>query len=347
MRVLLFVSDISRIGGIQQYNRSLVRALQELGFDVVLVERMDGFFSKIKFFLVALVRVFFLKVDLTICSHVNYAFFGYVGKILLNKEYFVIVHGIDVWEIKSRLRVSALEFAKKIISVSRFTSDSVIAQFPGFCKKIIIIPDTVDGERFCIFDKPKYLLNRHRIKDSVKIVLTVCRFDRNERYKGYDRVIEALPKVLEVHKELVYMLVGEGEDLARVKSLVERSSLQGNVVFVGPVLARELVDYYNICDLFIMPSRGEGFGIVYLEALACGKPVVAGNKDGSRDALLNGELGFLVDPDDVDEIAHIIIRILKKEVPARLISSDNLRERVLEIYGFESFKNRVFSVVVG
>jgi glycosyltransferase involved in cell wall biosynthesis len=90
-----------------------------------------------------------------------------------------------------------------------------------------------------------------------------------------------------------------------------------------------------------MPSKGEGFGIVFLEALACGKPVIAGNKDGSRDALLDGELGILVDPDNIDEIAETIVKVLKKDVPEKLLDGKYLRKRVLEVYGFDKFKERV------
>ena len=73
----------------------------------------------------------------------------------------------------------------------------------------------------------------------------------------------------------------------------------------------EIVDYYNLCDIFVIPSKGEGFGIVYLEALACGKPVIGGNQDGAIDALCNGELGLLIDPDSVDEIASNLSDILQ------------------------------------
>jgi glycosyltransferase involved in cell wall biosynthesis len=91
-----------------------------------------------------------------------------------------------------------------------------------------------------------------------------------------------------------------------------------------------------------MPSQGEGFGIVYLEALACGKPVLAGNKDGSRDALADGELGLLVDPDDTAEIAAEIIRVLRREhLRQENFHPELLRQKVIELFGFEAFKRAV------
>src|SRR5262245_51299351 len=91
-----------------------------------------------------------------------------------------------------------------------------------------------------------------------------------------------------------------------------------------------------------MPSQGEGFGIVYLEALACGKPVLAGNKDGSRDALADGELGLLVDPDDTAKIAAEIIRVLRREHShPKIFYPEILRQRVIELFGFNAFRRTV------
>jgi len=90
-----------------------------------------------------------------------------------------------------------------------------------------------------------------------------------------------------------------------------------------------------------MPSKKEGFGIVFLEALACGKPVIAGNKDGSVDAVLNGELGILVNPDDEDDIAKELIKVLKNDVSKKLINSEYLRTKVLEHYGIDRFIEKV------
>ena len=110
-----------------------------------------------------------------------------------------------------------------------------------------------------------------------------------------------------------YLLVGTGPDLLRIEKLAAEQGVQDAVVLAGFVPDEELCEHYNLCDLFAMPSKAEGFGIVYLEALACGKLVLAGNKDGSRDALNDGELGLLVDPDDTDEIAAESIRVLRRE----------------------------------
>jgi glycosyltransferase involved in cell wall biosynthesis len=91
-----------------------------------------------------------------------------------------------------------------------------------------------------------------------------------------------------------------------------------------------------------MPSKGEGFGIVYLEAMACGKPCLGGNQDGALDALVQGELGVLVNPDDIDEIAQALIQILQGEYPnALLYQPERLRQAVIEHFGFEIFQQQL------
>ena len=107
----------------------------------------------------------------------------------------------------------------------------------------------------------------------------------------------------------------------------------------GFVSDEELCDHYNLCDVFAMPSKGEGFGIVYLEALACGKPVLAGNKDGAVDPLINGELGCLVDPDNLQEITDSLINILQKTYPNPLIyQPEKLRQKTIEKFGYVKFR---------
>jgi len=116
-----------------------------------------------------------------------------------------------------------------------------------------------------------------------------------------------------------YILGGSGDDVGRIKNLIRDNNLHEKVILTGFIPDEEIVDYYNLCDVFVMASRKEGFGIVFIEALACSKPVIAGNKDGSVDALLNGELGVSVDPDNIEEISRAIIKVLKGEADKRLL----------------------------
>jgi lipopolysaccharide transport system permease protein len=106
-----------------------------------------------------------------------------------------------------------------------------------------------------------------------------------------------------------------------------------------------IADYYHLCDVFAMPSSAEGFGIVFLEALACGKPVIAGNIDASAEALSNGKMGILVDPDSHAEIKNALVKILKKEAPAELSDSAHLSRYARDNYGFHVFKEQVARII--
>ncbi len=154
-------------------------------------------------------------------------------------------------------------------------------------------------------------------------------------------VISTLSTMLKEIPDVKYIIVGDGDDMPRALQIVKEHGFDDRVIFAGFVPDEDLIDYYNLCDVFVMPSKKEGFVFDFLEALACGKPVIAGNKDGSRDALLDGELGILVDPDDLDGIKDAIVNVLKGEVDKRLLDREYVRKRVIEEYGFDRFKERV------
>jgi glycosyltransferase involved in cell wall biosynthesis len=143
------------------------------------------------------------------------------------------------------------------------------------------------------------------------------------------------------------LIVGTGDLVPELKAKAKELGIEGSVVFAGFVPASGLADHYRMCDVFAMPSKGEGFGIVFLEALACGRPVIAGNRDGSRDALLDGELGFLVDPDSPEAVAAALMDVLDESVPSPRKNSDYLRQKTIEAFGKERFRERTGSVLSG
>ena len=158
-------------------------------------------------------------------------------------------------------------------------------------------------------------------------------------YKGYDQIIQSLPAIRRQIPNIHYLLVGKGDDRERIEAMVKSTDVCDCVTLAGFVSDNELADHYNLCDVFAMPSKGEGFGIVYLEALACGKPTIGGDQDGAIDALCHGELGVLINPDDVEELGETIIQILqgKYSLPI-LYQPEMLRQKVIQIYGFDRFK---------
>jgi glycosyltransferase involved in cell wall biosynthesis len=177
------------------------------------------------------------------------------------------------------------------------------------------------------------------------VILTIARLASAERYKGYDQVLQALVKVREQFPSVCYLLGGRGPDRSRVAALVSALGLNRNVILAGYIADEDLISHYNLCDVFAMPSKGEGFGIVFLEAVACGKPVIAGNKDGSVDALLGGRLGTLVDPDNTSQIEAAICDVLSQRSPVSGQRSEQLRKAVIDAYGYERFKQRLCHII--
>jgi phosphatidylinositol alpha-1,6-mannosyltransferase len=147
-------------------------------------------------------------------------------------------------------------------------------------------------------------------------LLTLARLDER---KGQDMMIRAIPKILEAVPDLAYLVVGEGIMMERLWKLVSELRLESTVLFTGGVSDDDVLEYYRTCDVYAMPNRTtvtgdtEGFGLVFLEAGACGKAVIGGKAGGVPDAIRDGETGFLVDGTSVDAIAGACIKLFEDQ----------------------------------
>jgi len=362
-RILFIASGLLNTGGIEKYNQNLLKSILESGYSVKVISRNDtkdkfnnaslisyghikyDIFKKIIFSLRIFWEAFCFHPDIIICGHINFSPLCYMISRFINIKYIVLTHGIDVWHVNNKLKIKGLKEARLIATVSNFTKNKIIKQIPEVKNKIKLLPNTIDGSIFYPEPKPTYLMKRHGLKENNKIILTVARLKRTEKYKGYYKILDILPNIAREISGIKYILIGSGDDLENIQKYVKKKNLEKIVILTGYIPDSELSDYYNLCDVFVMPSKKEGFGIVFLEALACGKPVIAGNKDGSVDAVLNGELGILVNPDDEDDIAKELIKVLKNDVSKKLINSEYLRTKVLEHYGIDRFIEKVKELI--
>ncbi len=339
-RIFLLFNDLISQGGIQKYNLSLSKSLKsqfpQYKFkEICLVLKKNSLrcWDKIKFVFKVIFSVFKGTPKLLACSHINLSPLALLLKKLFELPYIVLAHGVEVWDIKKGLKFQGLSNADYIISVSSYTKNKMAENGIGK-SKIKILPNTVDTDFFSPRHIDRKLFRSLNLKNKF-IMLTVARLSKKERYKGHGIILEVLQNLSD---DFIWLVVGEGGDSRRLKEKAKRLGVSGKVWFLGKVENSKLVDYYNLCNLFIMPSQGEGFGIVFLEALACGKPVVAGNRDGSREPLLNGELGFLVNPDSKQEIIEAINIIYKGK--DKRSDSNYLREKVKENFGIEAFNKK-------
>ena len=284
--------------------------------------------------------------DLIITTHLNFVPIAYWLKIGWGIPYWTIAHGIEAWNIKKPAIRQALKNADLILAVSNHTRDRLIQEQKLNPCQIVVLPNTVNPEQFKPAPKPDYLLNRYGFLANQPIIFTVCRLCKDEAYKGYDSILEALPIIKEEFPDVHYLLGGTGDDQERILDQVAELGLKGSVTLTGFIPDEELADHYNLCDLFALPSKLEGFGIVYLEALVCSKPTLGGNQDGAVDALCGGKLGALVDPDDIEAIAQSLIQMLQGTYPNPLMyQPEALRQAVIDTYGIAAFQRRLANLL--
>ncbi|MEO9145242.1 MAG: asparagine synthase (glutamine-hydrolyzing) [Ginsengibacter sp.] len=271
------------------------------------------------------------KNDVVILSHINLLPVGFLIKLFSPKTKLILIaHGIEAWEPFKGLRKKMLFKCDRILSVSKYTKD-VVVRLNGFPEEnISVLNNCLDPflEDPVQKEKDPKLLKRYHLNNEDKILMTLTRLAARERYKGYDIVIESLKKLHETNEHIKYLIVGkyDEEEKLRLDSIISKAGLQQDVIFTGFVDDEELAGHFNIADIYIMPSEKEGFGIVFIEAMYYNKPVIAGNKDGSTDALLNGDLGLLVNPESIEEVTAAIRKVADCEnqyLPNRQLLMDH------------------------
>lgn len=275
--------------------------------------------------------------EIVVCGHINLLPVAWLASRFLQAPLVLIVHGVEAWQPTRRMfvdrLVSKVDF---VIAVSNVTKERFLEWSHLNDARAFVLPNSIDLERFHPLGKNRSLLRKHGLEHK-RVLMTLGRMTGSEKYKGFDEVLEALPDLIEEYPDLAYLIVGGGNDLERLREKAAALGIGERVVMAGQVSEDEKVDYYNLADAFLLPGRGEGFGIVLLEAMACGLPTLASILDGSREALRDGELGVLVDPRNSEDLKRGIREILgrPKIVPPGLeyFSFCHYQERVHHILG--------------
>lgn len=354
--LFLYLDAFRQTGGIEKFNKAFLKALDDISTEnkidykafslcddkpdtrYVNADKHKGFrYNKFTFVINSIREG--LKADVVIIGHLNLALVGLIVKFFKpNKKVILVAHGIEIWNEQPFIKSELIRKADLILAVSRFTKDNIVKHNNISDDKVKIFHNTLDPY-FNLptqKEKPKYLLERYGLSVETKIILTITRINKFEGYKGYDMVIRALQDIIKDFPDIKYILVGKFDTVEerRLKNLVMQNNLDNNFILTGFIKEEELVDHYLLADVFVMPSKKEGFGIVFIEAAACGLPVIAGNKDGSSDALLDGRLGRCVDPDSITEISIAIGDMLKE-------AKSNNQNLIIGNFGFAEFKLRL------
>jgi len=335
-KVILFsLQTFSTTGGIQKMTRTLAHSIHQLAkrntWDFNLWSLYDSakdlmpqYLPTDKFKAFKLRRLSFItqaifqakKTDIIIISHINLAIIGILIKTINPKcKIWLIAHGIEVWRPLSKPKSIFLKRCDKIICVSNFTRQQMIERHNTDPEKCRVLNNAVDPfmKLPATFTKPADLQKRYNLKDDDKVIFTLTRLASTEQYKGHDQVIKVISYLRVKYPEIKYILAGQydREEEIRIQKLIKNHHVQDQVILTGFIKETELVDHFLLADLFVLPSKKEGFGIVFIEALVCGLPVICGNVDGSVDAICNGELGRPINPDDLAALENAVADYLK------------------------------------
>jgi phosphatidylinositol alpha-1,6-mannosyltransferase len=363
MRILVLAPPLGTTGGIQRYTKTLVQALAEiLGSENVRMlaisaepeSRPDGTFAlrsrvKARFLLSAIATAIRWRPQLVLCAHVGIAPIARLIQIFTTVPYWVILYGIDVWGDLSPSKLTSLQGAQRLLAISRFTFETASARHKLEESKALFLAPTFSSAQPQEGSQPGIT----PADGQQPMVLTVGRLAATERYKGHDAMLEAWPLVLRQVPNAQYIIVGDGDDRLRLEARARDLGLTGSVCFKGGVSSNELQACYDSCRVFALPARtvldvsppqGEGFGIVFLEAMSHGKPVVGPNIGAPVEFIRPGEHGLLVDPTKPVEIAEALIELLQQPDRARQMGNAG-RQWVQEQFSYEMFCIRLRGIL--
>lgn len=344
MTVLVLATDAyGGHGGIALFNRELVAALA-LNSEVVVVPRIvphepeptppgvtfvaEAARSRFAYSR-AIARAALSRPALVICGHINLL----PVACAIARHPVLMTFGIEAWKRRLAAGLNRLVHrCRAVISISALTRDR-FGSWSGYRGPTYILPNPIHAERYGTRERRPDLVARYGLEGK-RVLLTVGRLAGEERYKGFDEVLDVLGKF---PPDVVYLIAGGGNDQSRLRQRADELGVADRVVFTGGFPEGEKADLYALADVYVMPSRGEGFGFVFLEAMASGVPVVGSKYDGGREALMYGKLGLLVDPANPAELRAAIAEQLERGT--RRIPDE------LQYFSFEHFVARLTMVL--
>ena len=366
--LFLSLNTFSRTGGIQQFNRCMQLALcrwaEQTGNAVTHMSLYDapegcdtrygqpgetfsfrGYANRQGHFLADLMHQV-PHHDVVIFGHINLVPLSLLP-VFRGKKNILIAHGVEVWKPLPFLKRWGLKRMGEVWAVSGFTAgklasvqklqDSVIRHFPNCLDPFLAAAPVL----------PVAEWNKHwRLDTGRRYILTLARLSSTEQAKGYDAVIQLLPRLAERFPDIGYLLAGKWDDAeyARIRRLADSLGVTDRVLMPGFVAPEALPAVFGLASVFAMPSSKEGFGIVYLEAAWWGCPVVANRAGGAPEALLEGRLGILAAPGDDEALFSAIARSLEQGRPSETLQQE-LRELIAGHYGFEAFCARLHDLL--
>lgn len=353
--------ELSEVGGVQQVSRHvgavLVKRARERDLPCQLLGLNDARgqgsfkvgtedyeftgFGRDKLALLTNLLRLVPRIETLYLGHVNLAPLGLLLRFIRpHIRYCVVTHGVEVWEPLPILRRLGLRHASSVVAVSAYTAGEIVKAQKLDPQRIFVLCPSLD---------PSFTQGR---RDGVslpflpggRMLLTVSRLISSEPGKGVDSVITVLPKVIEAVPDLFYVIIGGGDLQSRLEEMACERSVRDRILFIGKVQLEQLKGFYSRADVFVMPSRQEGFGIVFIEAMAFGKPVIAGDYGGAPEIVQDGVTGFLVNPDDLEGLTCRLIQLLQDGALRKKMGEAG-RKRVEENFSVVRFEERLTSIL--
>ncbi|MFA5976305.1 MAG: asparagine synthase (glutamine-hydrolyzing) [Elusimicrobiota bacterium] len=355
--VVLLTDLFGALGGITTFNRALVAALRAIAkergwalqflvlHDAPTARRLAGADvrsfggSRLRFFKQAVCSL--RKADGAFFGHAHFSPLVWMQK--KNSQSYAIAHGIDVWQKLPLLRRLGLRKMSRILAVSRYTLDQMLSRNGLSPEQGDVFPDTIDPA----FNNRVVMKTRRELSlPEGPMILTVSRLSDAEHYKNIDWMIERLSDVRRDVPAAFLVVVGDGPDRSRLEALARRCGVNQQVIFAGRVSGADLPSYYEACDVFALPSEGEGFGIVFLEAMSHGKPCVGARAGGVPEVVVHDVTGLLVEPRQGSSLVAALVLLLKDAALASRFGEAG-REHLEQTFSVERFRQRLETILDG
>jgi N-acetyl-alpha-D-glucosaminyl L-malate synthase BshA len=324
---------------VTSYSKGLPKHYNENGFSVNRI-----YYPKIRYLGMAIFWIRCLLIirrinpDIVHCQTTHMGMPGFIYKKIYKKPYVVWCQGFDVyfpWRFKKIISRMIFGDADAVIGL---TEDMKKEMQKNCNKDVFIIPEGISLKKFEGFSKT-FFRKKFGIKGSEKVIIFVGSL---KPVKGVKYLVDAFKIVIKKNPRAKLFLIGDGPEKQDLKNIIKKNSLEKKVNFIGKIANQKVSEYLTVADIFVLPSLSEGFGIVNLEAMACGLPIIATRVGGVPEIVKDGENGFLVEPKNAEQIAEKILYLLSNDEDIKCISTKN-KEKVKD-YSWDLIVDKLVKV---
>jgi phosphatidylinositol alpha-1,6-mannosyltransferase len=330
---LILHTQILGHGGIPRFNINLNNAYNKANYLTLNDSLPNGSNkNKFKFIWIIIKSLITDRPNKVIIGHLNFVPLSLIIKILTRAKIIVILHGIEAWDKRNKL-VFFNRFVEEYWSVSNYTALRFANTNNINKAKIKTIFNTLPKD--WNIQKGKYN----------PFFLSVTRLNTSEGYKGIEESIQVVATVQELMRKqnFSYLIIAHGNDVERHKTLVKELNIGDLVRFESGLTDEKLQLLYEECSFFVLPSTGEGFGIVFLEAMACGKACIGAKNTGAEDVIINGKTGYLVDQNSIT-MQPYFENLIKNPTVCKQMGEAGL-QRLKDNFVFDKFEMRIRQLV--